>query len=93
MSTERSQATISSQSTSGVFRQIERNGESIWMHASLPVFIVRYDAIPGVRVEFYRAYRAIANVPKGRAPWTVDNDRIGTERGFATLAEAVEAAS
>jgi hypothetical protein len=85
--------TLCSQSTTGAFRQIERNGESIWMHTSLPVWIVRYDAIDGVRAEFYKPYRAVAPVPKGRNPWTVDNRRIGTERGFASLAEAVEAAS
>jgi hypothetical protein len=77
------------------FNKVERDCGFVWMHDSAPVWIVKYDAIttgPHRRAAFYQAYRAVQPVPKGRMPWSIDNRRIGTEDGFATLTAAQQAA-
>lgn len=66
-----------------------------WLHKSAPVWVVKYDGIPGTshRYDSWQAFRATKIVPAGRKPWTIDNKRIGHEDGYATEAEAFEAAS
>lgn len=60
-------------------------------HASAPIWIVHYG--PTNRMgEHWQAYRAIAYIPKGRDPWSVDNKRIGPDSGFRSLEEAKQAA-
>lgn len=73
------------------FTLVHRPHGDCWLHDAKPVWIVHYPATD-VRGEHYQAYRTVAPIPKGRQPWTVDNRRIGTDRGFATLDEAVQAA-
>lgn len=70
---------------------VQRPHGDCWLHSGGQRFICFY---PGtdVRAEHYQAYRAVVSVPAGRMPWTVDNRRIGTDRGFATFDEAVQAA-
>lgn len=63
----------------------------VYVHTGAPVFVVHYDATD-VRAEHWQGYRAVVKVPAGRMPWTVDNRRIGGERGFASLDAALEAA-
>lgn len=65
--------------------------QTIHMHRSKPVWVVHYQATQD-RAEHWQGYRAVAKVPAGRDPWTVDNKRIGTERGFASLDAALAAA-
>lgn len=61
-----------------------------WVHNCKPVFIRQVP--PTVKTQMhFRAYKAIAPVPAGRAPWTVNNVRIGSEHGFKTLEEAAAA--
>lgn len=65
----------------------------LFIHDSNPIWVASYPEVPGVRAEFWQAYRAVKPVPAGRQPWTVDNRRIGTERGFPSLADAIAAAT
>lgn len=64
--------------------------DDCWLHDTKPMWIVHYPAT-GVRAEFWQAYRAVAKIPTGRMPWTVDNRRVGTDRGFASFEEAAQA--
>ncbi len=75
-----------------MFIETTRPTGVIWQHETKPHWIVHY---PGTRVrgEHYQAYRAVARVPAGRNPWTVDNRRIGSEDGFATLEMAIHVAA
>lgn len=74
------------------FKRVQRPTGPVWKHATKPVWIVYYAAILGVRAGHFQAYRAVAPVPAGREPWSVDNRRIGAEgRGFKTLNEAAKA--
>lgn len=75
------------------FKKVQAGGSPAWMHVSKPVWIRKYDAISGVRAAFYQAYSAIHAVPAGRNPWSIDNRRVGTERGFPSLTAAMKAAS
>lgn len=78
------------------FNKVERFDGVVWVHESQPVWVVKYDAIskgPHRRAAFYQAYRACQSVPKGRAPWSVDNKRVGQEHGFASLHAATSAAA
>jgi hypothetical protein len=76
------------------FRKVkDAGGEIAWMHPTESVWIRKYDAISGVRAAFYQAYSAIHAVPAGRNPWSIDNRRVGTERGFPSLTAAMKAAS
>lgn len=61
---------------------------AFWEHDTAPVWIVKYDAIPDVRAEHWKAYKAVERVPAGRAPYSVDNKVIGSVRGFNSLEEA-----
>ncbi len=70
----------------------QRPTGEILMHKTEPVWIVGYEAIDGVRAPFWQGYRAVAHIPKGRKPWTVDNRRITSERGFPTIEAAIAAA-
>ena len=63
----------------------------ILMHPAKPVWVVEYPATQ-IKPRFWQAYRAVAPVPRGRMPWTVDNRRIGTEAGFPSSEAAVTAA-
>jgi hypothetical protein len=66
--------------------------EGILLRDDAPVWVVHYPATEG-RAEFWQGYRPVAKVPAGRKPWAVDNRRIGTERGFASLDAAIAAAA
>jgi hypothetical protein len=73
------------------FTYLVRDGLQTWLHSDKPVWITRYDAVPGVRLECWHAYRSVKAPPKGRLPWTVDNKRIGSAEGFPSLESAIEA--
>lgn len=76
-----------------MFKQVERaHCSSVWLHETKPHWIVHY---PATRVtgEHYQAYRSVERIPAGRKPWTVDNRRIGTQDGYRTLDEAMQAAA
>lgn len=73
------------------FSLVHREHGDCWLHDAKPAWIVHYQATQD-RAQFYQAYRTVARVPAGRDPWTVDNRRIGTERGFPTFDEAAQAA-
>lgn len=68
----------------------EYTGEAEWTHPTQPIWVKFYPQTP-VRVAHYQAYRAVAKVPAGRKPWSVDNRRIGDELGFASLDAAIAA--
>ena len=73
-----------------MFKEFERFSQSdvCWLHKDKPVWIVQYDAVPGIRLETFIAYRVAAPLPKGRDPWTVDNRRIGE---YGSLVDAMRA--
>jgi hypothetical protein len=64
--------------------------DPLYVHASRQVWIRFYPATE-VRGAFWQGYRAVKPVPAHRAPWSIDNRRIGTDRGFASLEAAVAA--
>lgn len=74
------------------FKRVYRATGSVIMHATKPVWIVRYGDYERGGTKFWQAYRAVDTLPKGRMPWTVDNRRIGTDKGFKTLRDALNAA-
>jgi len=80
--------------TQTAFRKVTRPGDpdGIWMRKDAPVWIVYYNAVPGIRPAFYEAYRAIHPVPAHRQPWSIDNRRLSDGNGFPTLAAAKQAA-
>jgi hypothetical protein len=74
-----------------VFRPPDPSG--VWLHKSKPVWIRFYAAVDGVRFAYYQAYRSVERVPSGRAPWSVDNRRLGhPDHGYPTLESAMQAA-
>lgn len=80
-------------SSADSFKPVERITGTVWVHKTKAVWIVFYEAVKGVRLAYYQAYRAVVKVPAGREPWTVDNRRIGdANHGFPTLEAAMEAA-
>lgn len=80
-------------SSTDSFKPVKRNFDTVWMHKTKAVWIVFYEAVEGVRLAYYQAYRAVNPVPAGREPWTVDNRRIGdANHGFPTLEAAMQAA-
>lgn len=84
-----------SPATSESFAEVERSHGTAWLHMDAPVWVVKYDGVPGSqthRYDSWQAYRAVERVPAGRDPWTVDNRRIGPESGYASEAEAFSAA-
>lgn len=76
------------------FKRVFRNYQSILEHKQKPVWIVAYREYDTGRVKFWQAYKVkeYLHVPKGRAPWSIDNRRIGTDKGFRTLRDAIMAA-
>lgn len=70
----------------------EFSGEPRYVHKDRQVWIDFYPAVDGVRPAFWQGYRAVKPVPATRAPWSIDNRRIGTDRGFASLEAAIAAA-
>lgn len=75
------------------FDIFERESGKVWLHKSKPVWIVFYDAIEGLRLSRYEAYRSVNRVPKGREPWSVDNKALSPHKdGFRTIEEAFAAA-
>jgi hypothetical protein len=79
-----------------IFRAVDRGGEIIFVHETAPVWVVHYDAIEdsySFQREFWHGYHAIAKVKKGAPVWSANNKRIGEDRGFKTLFEALEAAA
>lgn len=70
------------------FQVVERETGLVLKHRTAHVWIGHYECT-GMKPSFYCAYRAVAHVPKGRDPWTIDNRRIGSPDGVRTLAEAV----
>lgn len=75
----------------GAFALVHQSHGDYWLHDNGRCFIVRYDAIPDVRAEYWQAYTSKAQPPKGRYPWTVDNRRITHERGVRTFEDAARA--
>lgn len=76
------------------FDAVERNGETIWVHKTAPVWVVHYSAIEdsqSFRREFWQPYRAIEAIRKGRQVWTANNKRVGKEGEFLTLEAALQA--
>lgn len=74
----------------GTFRIVDEHpGGRAWLHVSGSKWIVKYDAIKGVRAAVFCAYKSIEKLPAGRMPWTVDNRRIGGE--YRTITEAKDA--
>lgn len=63
----------------------------VWVHASKPVWVVHFEAFPGLTRESYRAYIAIEKPRNVLCPWTADNRSIHKD-GFASLSEAMQAA-
>jgi hypothetical protein len=57
------------------FHLVEHTGpwDMAYLHRTKHTFVIQYEKDDGMR---YQAYRAVAKVPKGRLPWTVDNRRI-----------------
>ncbi len=74
------------------FKRTYRTTGSVLLHRSKHVWIVRYADYERGGTKFWQAYRAVDTVPKGRDPWTVNNKRIGTDKGFKTLRDALLAA-
>jgi hypothetical protein len=74
------------------FTEVQRPFDSAptLLHKSAPAWVVNYPATLD-RAEHWQAYRAVAPVPAGRMPWTVDNRRIGSDRGFPSIEAAVAA--
>lgn len=68
------------------FTRHERFDGPIWIRDDAPIWIVRYEGIPGYYLEFYGIYKSVTRVPTGRQPWTVDNRCIATAN---TLEEAI----
>lgn len=74
------------------FSLVHRPHGDCWLHSDGRKFICFYEGVEGVRPAYFQAYMSKAQPPKGRDPWTVDNRRIGTDRGFPTFDEAAQAA-
>jgi hypothetical protein len=74
------------------FTQVHRPWDlsPVHLHSRAPVWVVHYPATRD-HAEHWQGYRAIARVPAGRMPWTVDNRRISSET-FASLDAALAAA-
>ena len=78
-----------------MFTAVKRNGETIWVHKTAPVWVVHYEAIEdsqSFRYEFWQPYRAIEPLKRGREVWAHNNKRIGKEGEFKSLAAALKAA-
>ena len=77
------------------FKRVFRNYQSVLVHAEKPVWIVAYRDFETKAVKFWQAYKVkeYLTVKKGRAPWSYDNHRIGGDKGFKTLKDAILAAS
>lgn len=65
--------------------------DALYVHKDRQVWIRFYPAIEG-RAAWWQGYRAVKTVPAHREPWSIDNRRIGTDRGFASLTDAIAAA-
>jgi hypothetical protein len=74
------------------FERITRETGQVLKHRAHPVWIVHYESSKSPAFSVYRVYRAVARVPHGRDPWTVDNRCIGQRDGVASLGEAIEIA-
>lgn len=57
-----------------------------WVHRDSNTWITRYPH--SADGELFIAYQAVAKVPRGRQPWTVDNRRLTTIPS-RTLSEAL----
>lgn len=80
------------------FREVERNGSIIWVHESVPVWVVHYPEIPAgnglaATMEFWQPYRAVVKLRRGAEVWAHDNKRVGAEGAFRSLLDALEAAA
>lgn len=72
------------------FKKVQRVDGEVFAHKSAPVWVVHYPATDA-RAEHWNAYRAVAHLPRGRDPWTVDNRRLEKD-GYRTLKAALHAA-
>jgi hypothetical protein len=72
-----------------MFTKQESPTGTVWMHDSGMIWIRHYDL---VNHPFFQAYRALRKPKAGQMPWAVDNKKIGTERGFMTLDQAIQEA-
>lgn len=78
---------------SDFIQQADRfSNDPLYVHKDRQVWIRFYPAIEGVRAAWWQGYRAVMKVPAHREPWSIDNRRIGDERGFASLEAAIAAA-
>lgn len=68
----------------------DRPTGEVLKHAREPYWVVHYGETNRMG-EHWQAYKAIAHIPKGREPWSVDNRRIGPDSGFKSLEEAKQA--
>jgi len=72
-----------------MFTKQESNTGPVWMHDSGLIWIRHYDLVSR---PFFQAYRALKKPKSGQMPWCVNNKKIGTDHGFATLEEAMQEA-
>lgn len=72
------------------FTKVQRPTDDVMLHMDAPVYVVHYPATYA-RAEHWQAYRAVAHLPRGRFPWTVDNRKLSQD-GFPTLEAALQAA-
>lgn len=74
------------------FDQVNRpcNTDPIHVRADRQVWVVKYDALPNVRAEFFSVYRAVAPVPAHRAPWSIDNRNVGNHPSLGAALAAAE---
>mgnify|MGYP000914620747 CR=1 FL=1 len=64
------------------FTRTNASGIQRWQRTDKPeVFVTHYPALRGVRPGVFYVYRAVAAMPAGRKPWTVDNRRVSTMTG------------
>lgn len=71
---------------------IDRACGFILIRDSKDFWIVYFEAVEGIRQEFYQAYRAVEPITGKKEAWAVNNKRLGSpDHGFRTLADAIEA--
>ena len=78
------------------FETVDRDGQQVWLHKTLPIWIVYYEPIEdsqSFRYAFWQPYRAVAPVKPGQRPWAVNNVKIGKEGGCRSLEAAFELAT
>jgi hypothetical protein len=67
---------------------VDRNGWPVYIHASDDMWAVHYDAVPGMHLDHWTVYYAIAKKKRGAQPWSRNNKALGD---FPTLEAAFAA--